>query len=194
MRNRLSKSFALAAIVGMAGMMGMAALSFSASAAFAASGSPQTFGIAHATFLLPGVMAAGQPTGEQIQLLAEEGNYHAVIDLRPPEEPRGFDEPEAARQIGLAYVNIPVTPATLDQAAIDRFLEAMHAIQPPLIVHGGTADRAAALLYAWLVLEKRETPARALERARAAGLRDPELAAKVRKLVAERKGPEPRRP
>ena len=43
---------------------------------------------------LPGVMAAGQPTGEQIQLLAEEG-YRTVIDLRPAAEPRGFDEPDA---------------------------------------------------------------------------------------------------
>ncbi len=186
MRTLLSKSFVLAAI---AGMVGMAALSFPASMAPAASRSPQTFGIPHATFPLPGVMAAGQPTGEQIQLLAEEGNYHAVIDLRPPSEPRGFDEPEAARQIGLAYINIPVTPATLDQSAIDRFLEALRAIQPPLIVHDGTAERPAALLYAWLVLEKRETPARAMERARVAGLRDPELAQKVRKLVAERSTP-----
>jgi len=194
MRTLLLKSFALAAMVGTVRMMGFAALSPSMSAASVASGSPQTFGIPHATFPLPGVMAAGQPTGEQIQLLAEEGNYHAVIDLRPPEEPRGFDEPEAARQIGLAYVNIPITPATLDQAAIDRFLAAMRAAQPPVIVHDGTADRAGALLYAWLVLEKRETPARALERARAAGLRDPELAGKVRKLVAERNGPETRRP
>jgi protein tyrosine phosphatase (PTP) superfamily phosphohydrolase (DUF442 family) len=112
-----------------------------------------------------------------------------VIDLRPPQETHGFDEAEAARQIGLAYINIPVTPATLDQAAIDRFLEALRAIQPPLLVHDGTAERPAALLYAWLVLEKREAPARALERARAAGLRDPELTQKVRKLVAERSAP-----
>ena len=61
-----------------------------------------TWGIPNASFPLPGVMAAGQPTGEQIQLMVEEGGYRTVIDLRLPVEPRGFDAPEAARQSGLA--------------------------------------------------------------------------------------------
>jgi len=110
-------------------------------AALAAERTPQTFGIPNATFPRPGVMVAGQPTGEQIQLLAEEGNYHAVIDLRSPEEPHGFDEPAAARDNGLAYINIPVSPATLDQATIDRFLAAMRTVRPPVLIHCGTASR-----------------------------------------------------
>jgi len=145
-----------------------------------------TYGIAGATFPVPGVMASGQPTGEQLQLLAEEG-YHTIIDLRPAEEPHGFDEPAAARDNGLAYVNIPVTPATLDQAAIDRFLDAMRGARKPVIVHCSTAGRVGALFYAWLVLEQKETPAKALEKARAIGLHHPELTGKVQKLVAERK-------
>jgi uncharacterized protein (TIGR01244 family) len=132
-------------------------------------------------------MAAGQPTGEQIQLAVEEGGYRTLIDLRPPGEARGFDEPEAARQIGLTYVNIPVTPATLDQATIDRFLDAFRKAERPVLLHCSNSSRTGALLYAWLVLEKREPPAKALERARAAGLRSPEMAERVEKLVAERK-------
>src|SRR5262245_65452923 len=89
-----------------------------------AAAKPDTYGIANATFPEPGVMAAGQPTGEQIQLAAEDG-YRTLFDLRTAEEPREFDEVLAARQNGLAYVNIPVTLATLGQATIDRFLEAM---------------------------------------------------------------------
>ena len=152
---------------------------------------PQTFGIPGASFPVPGIMTAGQPSGEQIQLLAEEGNYHTVIDLREPAEPRGFDEPEAAREGGLVYLNVPVAPAALDQAAIDRFLAAMRYAQRPLLVHCGTSGRAAALLYAWLVLERREPAARALATARAAGLTSPELAGRVQKLVAERQHPAP---
>ena len=151
--------------------------------------SQQTYGVTGATLPQPGIMAAGQPTGEQVQLLAEEG-YRGVIDLRLPGEARDFDEPEAARLSGLVYINIPVTPETLDQAAIDRFVNAMRTLERPLIVHGSTADRPAALLYAWLVLEKKERPERALEQARSAGLRDPALARKVRKLVAERDQPD----
>jgi len=152
---------------------------------------PQTFGIPGAAFPAPGVMIAGQPTGEQIQLLAEEGNYHTVIDLREPAESRGFDEPEAVREGGMAYLNVPIAPGSLDQAAIDRFLAAMRHAQHPLLVHCGTGGRAAALLYAWLVLERGEPAPRALETARAAGLASPELAGKVQKLVAERKTASP---
>ena len=155
-----------------------------AAAAFAAS--PETYGIAHASFPEPGVMAAGQPTGEQIQLLAEDG-YKTVIDLRAPEEPHGFDEPEAARENGLAYVNVPVTPATLGQATLDLFLEAMERAERPLLLHCADSNRAGGLLYAWLVLQKGVKPDAALKRAKAAGLRQPELIAKVKKLVAERR-------
>jgi uncharacterized protein (TIGR01244 family) len=145
-----------------------------------------TYGIANATFPVPGVMASGQPTGEQLQLLAEEG-YHTIIDLRPAEEPRGFDEPAAAKDNGMVYVNIPVTPATLDQVAIDRFLAAMSGARKPVIVHCSTANRVGALFYAWLTLEQKETPEKALEKAKAIGLHSPELTEKVQKLVAERR-------
>jgi protein tyrosine phosphatase (PTP) superfamily phosphohydrolase (DUF442 family) len=172
-------------------------ISFAATAGLALAAPPgvkkpaQTFGISGAAFPAPGILIAGQPSGEQIQLLAEEGNYHTVIDLREPAEPRGFDEPEAAREGGLVYLNVPVAPASLDQAAIDRFLNAMQHAQRPLLIHCGTGGRAAALLYAWLVLDRKEPAPRALETARAAGLSSPELAGKVQKLVAERQRPAP---
>jgi len=170
---------------------------FLAAAALAVAAPPggrkpqQTFAIPGAAFPAPGVMLSGQPTGEQIQLLAEEGNYHTVIDLREPAEPRGFDEPEAVREGGMVYLNVPVAPGALDQAAIDRFLDAMRRAQHPPLVHCGTGGRAAALLYAWLVLDRKEPAPRALETARAAGLSSPELAGKVQKLVAERQRPAP---
>ncbi len=182
MRFSMLSTFTLAALLASAGLAAPAAV---------AKKPAQTFGIPGAAFPVPGIMIAGQPSGEQIQLLAEEGNYHTVIDLREPGEPRGFDEPEAVREGGMVYLNLPVAPATLDQAAIDRFLNAMRGAQRPLLVHCGTSGRAAALLYAWLVLERREPAARALATARAAGLSSPELAAKVQKLVAERKTASP---
>jgi uncharacterized protein (TIGR01244 family) len=146
---------------------------------------PETYGISAAAFPEPGVMTAGQPTGEQVQLLAEDG-YKTILDLRTPAEPRGFDEIEAARQNGLAYVNVPVSLATLDQATIDLFLAAMKKAQKPVIIHCSTADRVGALWYAWLILEKGKSTAAALDRAKAAGLRSPELTEKIKKLVAER--------
>src|SRR6476660_3342850 len=114
----------------------------------------------NATSPEPGVLLAGQPTGEQVQLAAEDG-YKTLIDLRMPEEPRGFDEVEAARLTGLVYVNLPVSPATLDQATIDRFLAVLKKAQKPVLIHCGTDSRTGALWYAWLVLEKGKKPAAA---------------------------------
>jgi uncharacterized protein (TIGR01244 family) len=173
-------------------MITIAVCSAAALATAAAAAKPDTYGIPNATFPEPGVMAAGQPTGEQIQLAAEDG-YRTLFDLRQPEEPRDFDEVLAARQNGLAYVNIPVTLATLGHATIDRFLEAMERAERPVLLHCGTSERVGALYYAWLVLEKGETPEKALQRAKAAGLHQPELIHKVTKLVAERR-PSPSHP
>lgn len=144
----------------------------------------------NATSPEPGVLLAGQPTGEQVQLAAEDG-YKTLIDLRMPEEPRGFDEVEAARLTGLVYVNLPVNPVTLDQATIDRFLATMKKAQRPVLIHCGTGSRTGALWYAWLVLERGKTPAAALAEAKAAGLRQPELTEKIEKLVAARKASKP---
>jgi len=147
---------------------------------------PETYGISGASFPEPGVLTAGQPTGEQVQLLAEDG-YKTVLDLRTPAEPRGFDEVEAARQNGLAYLNVPVNAATLDQATLDRFIAAMKKAQRPVLIHGGGDSRVGALWYAWLVLEKRKPPVEALTQAKAAGLHSPELTEKIQRLVAERR-------
>jgi uncharacterized protein (TIGR01244 family) len=163
----------------------MALLAF---ASLAGASGKETFGIPNATFPEPGVMAAGQPTGEQLQLLAEEG-YKTVIDLRPATEPHGYDEPQAARENGMAYVNVPVDLQTLDQAAIDKFLEAMRKAERPVLLHCATSNRVGALYYAWLVLEE-DVPARAaMAKAKASGLRSPELVQKIEKLVSERQPP-----
>jgi uncharacterized protein (TIGR01244 family) len=160
-----------------------AGLIVAALAAPAAAG--ETHGVANATFPEKGVMAAGQPTGEQLQVLAEEG-YKTVIDLRPPEEPRGYAEVEAAKANGLTYVNIPVTLQNLDQTTIDRFVAAMDKAEKPVLLHCASSNRVGALWYAYLV-EKGMAPEEAMKKGRAAGLKTPELAEKITALVAERK-------
>jgi uncharacterized protein (TIGR01244 family) len=145
----------------------------------------EDLGIKNASTPEPGVMAAGLPTEAQIRALAQEG-YKTVIDLMPPEENRGFDEPKVTREAGLRYINIPVTVPALDQAAIDQFLGAMRTAEKPVVVHCASSNRVGALYYSWLVLEKGMPKDQALEKAQAAGLRHPELTEKIQKLVAER--------
>jgi uncharacterized protein (TIGR01244 family) len=146
-----------------------------------------THGIANASVPEKGILAAGQPTGEQLQVLAEEG-YKTVIDLRPDTEPRGYDEAGAAKANGLAYVNIPVTGATLDRAAIDRFVAELDKAQRPVIVHCASSNRVGALYYAWL-REKGVPKAEALARGKAAGLKSPELIEKVDAALAAEEKP-----
>lgn len=164
----------------------LAVLAF-ASLAGAAS-APETFGIPNATFPEPGLMAAGQPTGEQIQLLAEEG-YKTVIDLRVADESRGFFEQEAARENGMAYANVPVDLQKLDLPTIDRFITTLKKAERPVLLHCASAVRVGALYYAWLLREKGLPAKEALAKAKAAGLRSPELAEKVDKLLRQAPSP-----
>lgn len=144
-----------------------------------------TFGITAASEPEPGILTAGQPTEEQLAAVRKAG-YRTVVDLRPADEPRGFDEPKAARDLGFHYVNLPVTPATLDDAKIDRFIDLMNTAPRPLFLHCSSANRVGALYYAFLVLDRGIHPEEALAKARAVGLHHPEMIEKVTALVAAR--------
>lgn len=125
---------------------------------------------------LPDVAAAGQPRAEQFRRLAGAG-YRTVIDLRAPEESRGFDEAATAREAGLAYENIPVTPQTLGDDQFDRVRAVLKdPSRRPVVVHCASANRVGALLLPYLLLDEGRALDDALAVARQAGLRSPELA------------------
>lgn len=125
---------------------------------------------------LPDVAAAGQPRAEDFRRLADAG-YKSIIDLRHPAEDRGFDEAAVARDAGLRYENIPVTPPTLGDAEFDRFRAVlMDPANRPLLVHCASANRVGALLIPYLMLDEGRPVGVALELAKRAGLRSQELA------------------
>lgn len=157
----------------------LAPLSWSQAPAPAAS---DLFGIPFASSPEPGLLAAGQPTTEDLAEIAAAG-YKSVLDLRAPEEDRGFDEPVRVRELGLVYVNLPFVPAELDTATLDRFRELLRTTERPVLVHCGTSNRVGAALLAHWVLDAKLDLASARERATAAGLKSTELAAKVERLV-----------
>jgi|CXWL01.1.fsa_nt_gi uncharacterized protein (TIGR01244 family) len=132
----------------------------------------------------PGLLAAGQPSAEQLGEVAKAG-YRTILDLRAPTEDRGYDEPARARELGLVYHNLPIVPAQLDRATLDRFRELLKTAERPILLHCGTANRVGGVLYAHWVLDQGLAPEAALERAKAAGLKSHDLAEKVRALVAE---------
>lgn len=128
---------------------------------------------------LEGVATAAQPAEEHLTSLAEAG-YRTVLDLRTPEEPRGFDEPEAVREAGMEYVGIPVSPETLDEETFDRFREFVNdPVRRPVFVHCSSANRVGALLLPYMVLDEDKSPEEATELARQIGLGSDDLEQKA---------------
>ena len=151
-------------------------------------------GIAYGGCPLPGLATAGQPTAGELRALGDAG-VKAVLDLRHPTEPRGFDEAATARAAGLRYENIPVTPATLhedDFARVRAFLN--EAANRPVLVHCASANRVGALLIPYLVLDAGHTIKAALQLAQGVGLRSPELAAAAEQYVRAQGAADPLSP
>jgi uncharacterized protein (TIGR01244 family) len=126
---------------------------------------------------LPGIAGAGQLDAAQVREAAAAG-VRTVIDLRPTFEPHGFDEAAEVRAAGMEYVNIPVTPDTLDDATFDRFLEVMRdAKRRPVLVKCATANRVGGMLLAYLLLDEKMPEREALQLAQQVGLRGTNYAA-----------------
>jgi protein tyrosine phosphatase (PTP) superfamily phosphohydrolase (DUF442 family) len=124
---------------------------------------------------LPGLATGGMPRAEDFGAFARAG-YRSVVDLCLPDEPRDFDERQAVAAAGLAYVNIPVTPATLGPAQFDELRRVLR--DPafrPAFVHCVAANRVGGVLLPWLVLDEGRTEEEAVALARRIGLRSAEM-------------------
>ncbi|HEY7878305.1 MAG TPA: protein tyrosine phosphatase family protein [Gemmatimonadaceae bacterium] len=132
--------------------------------------------IPNGTCPLPGVVAAGQPAPEAWTALQHAG-VRTVVDLRPEWEPRGYDEPAAVRAAGLEYVSIPVTHEALGDAEFDAMRELLgDPDRRPIIVHCASSNRVGALLLPYFALDMHEPLDAALQLAKRAGLKSPDLA------------------
>jgi uncharacterized protein (TIGR01244 family) len=132
-------------------------------------------GIMNASSPAPGILFGGQPTAEQLEKLAA-ADYKTVIDLRLPDEDRGYDEPAVAKAAGLEYLSIPVKSDELDKTAtLDKFIEVFSDVEKPVLVHCGVGSRVATVYYAWLVAKEGMSRDEALARAKKHGLRSESL-------------------
>ena len=132
-------------------------------------------GLTNAACPLPGVGTGGQPDSSRLRLLAK-GGFRAVIDLRMPDEPRGYDEQGAVRAAGMEYVVLPVSPATLGDPTFDSFRALMSdSLRTPVLVHCASGNRVGALMLPWLVLDRGWPLERAIGSAEAGGMRSAAL-------------------
>lgn len=135
---------------------------------------------------MEGVGTAAQPGEEDLKKLGKAG-YRVVLDLRTAAEDRGFDEPEAVRRAGMEYVNLPVSPETLDDGTFDWFREFMKdSANRPVLIHCSSASRVGAMLLPHLILDAGSTREEALDLASRVGLASAELRRKALRYVDER--------
>ncbi len=126
----------------------------------------------------PQLYTAGQPSAVQLQQAAKAG-VTTVIDLRQPDEDRGFDETAAAERLGLRYVRIPVAGAAgLTQANARALRTTLAQSTGPVLLHCASGNRAGALL-ALLQAQDGATVEQALELGRRAGMTSLEAPTRV---------------
>ncbi|MCH8269658.1 MAG: protein tyrosine phosphatase family protein [Planctomycetes bacterium] len=130
---------------------------------------------------------AGQVDEASFKRFAEEKGIATVVNIRQESEMEslGFDEVATVEELGMTYVNIPVTTGTFSAEDVKRFADAVEATDGPLLLHCGSSNRVGAMWAAYLVIEHGMDVETAIERGRAAGLRSDSLVDAVNRVIAE---------
>ncbi len=124
---------------------------------------------------LPDVVTGGQPTEAQLEAFRAAGG-EVVLDVRDPSEPRPLDEAATARRLGLEYVVVPVTAATLSDETLDRVRAALRSARGRrLFFHCRSGARVGAGLIPYLILDEGMDEGDAIDLAVRVGLNSPEL-------------------
>lgn len=93
-----------------------------------------------------GVTSAGQPDEAALEVFADAG-YAAVIDLRGPEEDRGFDQKAVVEDLGMHYVLLPIVgPDAVNFENAGKLDELLGQFDAPVLVHCKSANRVGGLL------------------------------------------------
>ena len=132
-------------------------------------------GIVNACQALPTVTTGGQPSAQHLRALKDAG-AEILLDLRDPMEPRPFDEPALAREVGLEYINVPISSATLNDATLERALAVYrNAAEKKTFVHCAGGGRVGATLLPHFIIDLGMEEEDAIEQAMRVGLRNPEM-------------------
>lgn len=117
-----------------------------------------------------GLISAGQPSAEQLELAAEAG-VRTIVNLCSPGE-CGWDEAEVVRELGMCYINIPVCGAPdINEANAGKLHEVLRdKANYPMVVHCGSGNRVGALLALQAFFMEGCDVEEAVEKGRQAGL------------------------
>jgi len=124
----------------------------------------------------PHLITSGQPSANDLTALAAAG-VGVLIDLRGTQEDRGFDEVQAAQQLGLHYIGMPINGAadiTFDNAQkLHQLLQQQG--DKTVLLHCHSSNRVGALL-ALRAKQLGQSNEQALAVGKAAGLKSLEAA------------------
>ncbi|KRA45305.1 sulfur transferase domain-containing protein [Pseudoxanthomonas sp. Root630] len=94
----------------------------------------------------PGLHTGGQPTLDELKRLKDEG-VRTVIDLRGPQEVRGYDEAGEVEALGMTYIALPISGKEDISAANAQALHALlQGREGKVLLHCASGNRVGALL------------------------------------------------
>jgi protein tyrosine phosphatase (PTP) superfamily phosphohydrolase (DUF442 family) len=110
-------------------------------------------GIPNAWQALPNLVTGGQPGPKHLEALKAAGAA-VVLDIREPDEFRGFDEAAAVRETGMEYLNIPVGHTEFSDPLMEQVLGALRRHAGDLVLfHCASGNRCGGPLIAHLLLD-----------------------------------------
>lgn len=113
---------------------------------------------------------SGQPTEEALRTIG--GQFRTVVNLRTADENGVLpNEERLVEDAGLNYAPIPVTPVSLDDAAVERFSQAVSSTDStPALIHCQGGGRAGVLTLLHLAVTNGWRAERALLEGEALGI------------------------
>lgn len=129
---------------------------------------------------------AGEPSEEAIREMARRGAT-VVVNIIPEGAPRKhqFDERALVESLGMKYVSIPVSAASLSAADVDRFAEVMRETEGGMLLHCRSSNTAGGLWAAYLARVRNMPLNEAIERGKAAGLARPDMIDAVTRVASD---------
>lgn len=128
-------------------------------------------GVPNAHQPLPNVLTGGQPWPKHFEALKTAG-VEVILDIRDPMEPRPFDEPTLVASLGMKYVNVPMSAATLTDETMERIVGVLRTNhERPVLFHCQSGNRVGGAMIAYLMLDHGVEEEAAITSAMRMGLR-----------------------
>ncbi|MEP6571936.1 MAG: hypothetical protein ABJD11_04545 [Gemmatimonadota bacterium] len=131
--------------------------------------------IANACQASPTMVTGGQPSAANLKAFKDAGGA-IVLDIRDPMEPRPFDEPALARELGLEYVNVSVVAGNVDDKKLEQILCVLRdAGERTVLFHCASGNRVGGALIPFFILDHGMEEEDATTMAMRIGLRSAEM-------------------